>query len=104
MIILRSCDIENCEEALEEKREIKKRGRTYCVAGALNGVGYKNDSHTSVISKHYFPKDVTVWPKWKRFTRRHRRDFTLQSGRPYAPSRLRRRLSRTHTTGQIRGT
>ena len=59
-IMLRSCDIENCEETLVEKGEIKKRGQTYCVAGALNDVSYKNDTHTTNISIQYFPKDVAV--------------------------------------------
>ena len=49
---------------------------------------YKNDTYTPVISTHYHPKDVAVWPKWTRFDRRHRGDFTFQSRRPYAPSRL----------------
>ena len=59
-IMLRSCDIKNCEETLVEKGEIKKRGQTYCVAGALNDVSYKNDTHTPNISIQYFPKDVAV--------------------------------------------
>ena len=49
---------------------------------------YKNDTYTPVISTHYYPKDVAVWPKWTLFDRRHRGDFTFQSRRPYAPSRL----------------
>ena len=65
-------------------------------------VSYKNNTHTMGTSIHYFPKDVPVWPKWTRFDRCHRRDFTLQSRRPFAPSRLRRRLLRTHTASLIR--
>ena len=51
------------EEILVERGETKKRGRTYYVAGALNDVSYGNDTHTSGISTHHFPKDVAVWPK-----------------------------------------
>ena len=102
--MFRSCDIKSGEETLVEKGEIKKRGRTYCAAGALSDVSFKNDALTKGISIHFFPKDVAVWPKWTRFDRRHRGDFTLQSRRPYALSWLRRRLSQTHTIGQIRGT
>ena len=87
-----------------KKGEIRKRRRTDCVAGALNDVSYKNDKHTLGISIQYFPKDVAVWPKWTRFDHRYGGDFTLQSRRPHAPSRLRRRLLRTRTTGQSWGT
>ena len=100
----RSCDIKSGEETLVEKGEIKKRGRTYCAAGALSDVSFKKDALTPGISIHFFPKDVAVWPKWTRFDRRHSGDFTLQSRRPYALSWLQRRLSQTDTIGQIRGT
>ena len=30
------------------------------MAGALNDVNYKNDTHTPNISIQYFPKDVAV--------------------------------------------
>ena len=30
------------------------------MAGALNDVSYKNDTHTTNISIQYFPKDVAV--------------------------------------------
>ena len=93
----RNCDIQNSEETLVEKGEIKKRGRTYCVAGALNDVSYMNDTHTPGVSMHHLQKDVAVWPKWTRLDRCHRGHFALQSRRPYAKSRLRRQLSRTHT-------
>ena len=86
-----------------ERGEIQRKGRTYCVAGAPNDVSYKNNTHIPSISIHHFPKDVAVWPKWTRFDRCHRGDFTLQSHWPYAPYRLRRRLLLTHTTSQIRG-
>ena len=43
-----------------EKGEIKKKGRTYWVAGAPNDVGYKNNTHIPGISRHCFPKDVDV--------------------------------------------
>ena len=65
-----------------KKGEIKKRGRTYCVAGAPNDVRYSNYTHILGISIHYFPKDAAVWSKWTRFDRRYRGDFTLQSRRP----------------------
>ena len=105
-IILHSCDVGNCEDTSAttmERGEIQRKGRTYCVAGAPNDVSYKNNTHIPSISIHYFPKDVAVWPKWTRFDRCHRGDFTLQSHWPYAPYRLRRRLLLTHTTRQIRG-
>ena len=86
-----------------ERGEIKSRKRAYCEAGAENEVSYKNNTITPDISKHCFPKGVVVWPKWKRFDRRYGGDFTLQSRRHYAPSRVRRRLLWTHTTSQIRG-
>ena len=70
--MLRSCDIENCEETMVEKWEIKKREGTCRVTGAPNGVSYKNNTHTLGTSIHYFPKDVPVWPKWTRFDRCHR--------------------------------
>ena len=34
----------------------------YCVAGVLNGVNYKNNTHISGVSIYYTPKDVAVWP------------------------------------------
>ena len=34
----------------------------YCVAGVLNGVNYKNNTHISGIPIYYIPKDVAVWP------------------------------------------
>ena len=60
-----------------KKGEIKKRGRTYCVAGAPNDVMHNYNTHTPGISIHYFQRDVAVWPKQTRFDRRHRGDFTL---------------------------
>ena len=50
----------------------------------------------------FLPKDVAVWPKWTRFDRRNRGNFTLQRRRPYTQCLLRRRLLRTYTTSQIR--
>ena len=72
------------------------------MAGAPNDVSFKNDTHTLGTSIHYFLKDVPVWPKWTRVDRCHRGDFTLQSRQPFAPSRLRRRLLRTHAASLIR--
>ena len=72
------------------------------MAGAPKDVSYRNNTHKPGFSIHYFRKDLAVWPKWMRFDRRHRGDFTLQCHRPYALYRLRRRLLRTHTTSQIR--
>ena len=73
------------------------------MAKAPNDVSLKNNTYKLGISIHYFPKDVAVWPKWTRFDRRHRGDFALRCRRRHAPYRLRRRLLRTYTTGQIRG-
>ena len=61
-----------------EKGEIKKKGRTYCVAGAPNDVSFKNNTYISGIFIQSFPKDVAVKPKWTRFDHRHRGYFTLQ--------------------------
>ena len=61
-----------------EKGEIKKKGRTYCVAGEPNDVSYKNNTHIPGSSIHYFSKNVAVWPKW---TRCDRRAFALQCRR-----------------------
>ena len=47
-----------------EKGEIKKKGRTYCVAGEPNDVSYKNNTHIPGSSIHYFSKNVAVWPKF----------------------------------------
>ena len=105
--MLHSRDVENCENTaatLVGKGGIEKKGRTYCVTGEPNDVSYKNNTDIPDISIHYFPKDVALCPKWTRFDRRHRGDFTLQCRRLYAFYRLRRRLLRTHITSQIRGT
>ena len=63
--MLHRYDVENCEDTsatMLEKGEISKIGRTYCVAGAPYDVSYKNNTHITGISIHYFPKDVAVWP------------------------------------------
>ena len=57
-----SCDVENCEDTLVtmvDKGEIKRKGRTYCMAGALYD-SYKSNTHIPGISRHCFPKDVDV--------------------------------------------
>ena len=103
-MMLNSRDCEYCEDTLAnrvEKGVTKKRGRTYCVAGAPNDVRYKNNTLIPGISMRYLPKYVAVWPKWTRFDCRYRRYSTLQSRRPISLSRLWR--LRTHTTDQIRG-
>ena len=59
---LHSCDVENCEDTLVtmvDKGEIKRKGRTYCMAGALYD-SYKSNTHIPGISRHCFPKDVDV--------------------------------------------
>ena len=84
-----------------KKGEIKKRGRTYCVAGAPTDVRYSNNTRILGISIHYFPKDAAVWPKWTRFDRWYRGDFPLHSYRPFVLSRP--RGLRTHVTGQAGG-
>ena len=55
------------------------------MAGAPNDVSYKINTQMPNISIHCFPKDIAVWPKWTRFDRQNRGDFTLQCRRPYAP-------------------
>ena len=85
--MLHSRDVENCENTaatLVGKGGIEKKGRTYCVTGEPNDVSYKNNTDIPDISIHYFPKDVALCPKWTRFDRRHRGDFTLQCRRLYA--------------------
>ena len=79
-IILHSCDVENCEDTsatIMERGEIQRKRRTYCVAGAPNDISYTKNTHIPSIPVHYFPKDIAVWPKWMRFDRCHRGDFTL---------------------------
>ena len=74
-----NCDVANCADTsatMAEKGEIMKRGRTHCVAEALNDVSYKNNTHRPGISIYFFLKDEAVWPKYTRFDRRHRGDFT----------------------------
>ena len=73
------------------------------MSGAPNDVSFKDTTRIPGISIYSFPKDVAVWPKWMRFDRQHREDFTLQCRRPYAAYRLPRGLLRTCTTIQIRG-
>ena len=46
-----------------EKGEIKKKRRTYCVAGAPNDGSYKNNIRITGIPIYHFPKGVAVWPK-----------------------------------------
>ena len=61
-IKLHSYDVENCEDTLVtmvDKGEIKRKGRTYCMAGALYD-SYKSNTHIPGISRHCFPKDVDV--------------------------------------------
>ena len=80
-ITLHCCDIETSEDALatiEDRGEIQRKGRMYCVAGAPNDVSNKNNTHIPSIRTHSFPKDVAVWPKWMHFDRCRRGDFTLQ--------------------------
>ena len=54
----------------------KKKGGTYCVAGAPNDVSCKNNTHTPGVSMHNFPRDDVLRQKWTRFVRRHHKDFT----------------------------
>ena len=85
---LHRCDVENYEDTLAtivKKGKISKKGLSYCVAGTPNDVSYKNNTHIPGISIYYFPNDVAVWPKWTRFNRRHRGDFTLRCRRSCAP-------------------
>ena len=95
---------EHCKDTsatMVKEGEIKEKGQTYCVPGAQNDVMYSNNTKTTGVSIHYFPKDVVVWPKWTRFDREHRGNFTFQSRRPFPPSRVWR--LRTHITGQTGG-
>ena len=60
-MMLNSLDVENCEDTpaiMVEKGETKKRGRSYCVAGAPNDVRYKNNTPTPGISMRYLLKYV----------------------------------------------
>ena len=64
-----NCDVANCADTsatMAEKGEIMKRGRTHCVAEALNDVSYKNNTHRPGISIYFFLKDEAVWPKYTR--------------------------------------
>ena len=87
-----NCNVANCADTsatMAEKGEIMKRRRTHCVAEALNDVSYKNNTHRPGISIYFFLKDEAVWPKYTRFDRRHRGDFTRSKSSArwgYAPS------------------
>ena len=72
-------DVVNCEtrKAMADHTKKKaKKGGSYCVAGAPNDVSCKNNTYTTGVSMHYFPKNEAVCQKWIRFVRRHRKDFT----------------------------
>ena len=82
-------NVENCEDtsaSMVERGEIKRKGRTYCVASAPNDVSYKINTHIPDISIHHFPKGVAVWLQWTR-SRRDRGDFTIQCRWPQDPYR-----------------
>ena len=56
-IMLRGCDVENCKDkdtskTMVGKGKILEKGRTHCVAGAPNNVGYKNNTPIPGISIH----------------------------------------------------
>ena len=78
-----SCDYDvlNCETRKQWRARLRrnlkaKKGGSYCVAGAPNDVSCKNNTYTTGVSIHYFPKNEAVGQKWVRFVRRHRKDFT----------------------------
>ena len=59
----------------DQSKKKAKRGGSYCVAGAPNDVSCKNNTYTTGVSMHYFPKNEAVRQKWISFVRRHRKDF-----------------------------
>ena len=71
MIMLRSCDVENCEDTssimVESRRKDKRIARPECQMMLSTRIIRIN----RIFIFHYFPKDVAVWPKWTRFDRRH---------------------------------
>ena len=75
-IRLQGRDVGNCSDdsIVMAEKENKKRGN-YCTAGCPNMSNCANNSSTPGISMHYFPKDETLWQKWIRFVRIHRKDF-----------------------------
>ena len=81
-------NVENCEDtsaSMVERGEIKRKGRTYCVARAPSDVNFKINTHIPDISIHRFPKGVAVGPQWTR-SRRNRGDFTIQCRWPHDPT------------------
>ena len=88
-IMLHCGNVENCEDtsaSMVERGEIKRKGRTYCVARAPSDVNFKINTHIPDISIHRFPKGVAVGPQWTR-SRRNRGDFTIQCRWPHDPYR-----------------
>jgi len=45
------------------------------MAGVPNDVSCKNNTYTTGISMHYFPKNEAVRQRWITFLQRHRNDF-----------------------------
>ena len=70
MIMLRSCDVENCEDTssimVEFRRKDERIARPECQMMLSTRIIHIN----RIFIFHYFPKDVAVWPKWTRFDRR----------------------------------
>ena len=88
----RSCYIVVTKKTVKTRRQPLEERTNVLHGRSTIDVSYKNNAHIPGNFLHYFPKDVAVWPKWTRFDRRHREDFTLQCLRPLAPYRLRRHL------------
>ena len=57
----------------------KKNGGRYCVAGSPSQQSCRNNSYTSGITMHQFPKDKKLRQEWARFVRRHRPNYKAQS-------------------------
>ena len=61
----------------------RKRGGSYCVAGAPNKRSCKNNSYTDGIGMHQFSTHLVVRNKWVKFVQRHRVDFHASSVTSY---------------------
>ena len=60
---------------MADRKEKRRKGGRFCVAGAPNNMSCRNNSYTEGMTVHQFPKDPNVRKKWVKFVQRHRVDF-----------------------------
>ena len=80
-IVLQGCDVENAFEhtSVMAAKELSWTSATYYAAGNFNMTNCVNKTVTPGISMHYFARDETLWQKWFRFARIHRKDSSHSS-------------------------